>query len=115
MFNFGKSIVIAMVTTGLLGGAPALAGESNLTVDRVSVFYGDLDLSRQAGADVLYYRIAAAATQACGGRPDSREIAGTDRFRACRRAAMDSAVTRLGNPKVAALAGRSAGERVATK
>jgi UrcA family protein len=113
MNRSGKIALFALSVT-LLGSASARAADANVAVNRVSVFYGDLDLSKQAGAKLLLARIKTAATEACGGRPDSREIAQMDNFQSCMRMAMDSAVTRLGNAKVAELYGHPI-EQLATR
>jgi UrcA family protein len=105
--NRFASVAALAVSFGLLGGVSAFAADTNVTIDQVSVSYGDLNVSTDAGARVLFARIKSAATLACGGKPDSRDLAGMERFQACRKDAMSSAVTRIGAPKVAALYGQA--------
>ncbi len=108
MNRFGKVAAFAIsfgLLGGLLGGASAMAGENTIVVDKVSVAYGDLNLSSQAGNQVLLARVRSAAALACGGRPDTRDIKGMTRFQTCAKDALDSAVTRIGAPKLAALYG----------
>ena len=106
MNRFSQTAILAL-SVCLLGGFSAQAGENNVLVDRVSVFYGDLDLSREAGAEVLFTRIRHAADEACGGKPDNRDIAALESYRTCTKTTMDSAITRLGNARVAALHGQA--------
>jgi UrcA family protein len=106
MDRFSKVAVLTVgfgLLDGLLGGGSALAADGTIAIDTVSVAYADLDLSTDAGAQALFARIKSAAALACGGRPDGRDPAGNERFQACRKDAMSSAVTRIGNPRVAAL------------
>ena len=68
----------------------------------VTVRYGDLDLGGDEGARVLYSRLRAAANQVCDPL-DSRDLYLQAARRACYRNALDNAVLRLGNARVAAL------------
>ena len=104
MNHSGKIALFALSVT-LLGSTSVQAADTDVEVNRVSVFYGDIDLSKQAGAKLLLARIKTAANEACGGRPDSREVAQMENFQSCMKAAMDGAVTRLGNARVAELYG----------
>jgi UrcA family protein len=118
MTRFGKVAAFAIsfgLLGGLTGGASALAGESGIVVAKVSVAYGDLNLSTQAGNQVLLARVRSAAALACGGRPDTRDIKGMTRFQTCAKEAMDSAVIRIGAPKLTALYGLSLQEVASAK
>ena len=54
------------------------------------VSYADLDISKPAGAKVLYHRIAAAAQQVCV--LDIKDLGAAQRDRTCIRQAIDTAV-----------------------
>jgi UrcA family protein len=69
--------------------APAIAAADSLPTRRVS--YADLDISKPAGAKVLYGRIEAAAREVC--LLDTSTLVGaTARDRACINQAIDIAV-----------------------
>jgi UrcA family protein len=104
MNRFGKIAAFAL-SVGLLAGASAKAADANVAIERVTVFYGDLDLAKPAGAKLLLTRIKLAANQVCGGRPSVLQLGAMGNFTACMKTAMDDAVTRLGNVQVAALYG----------
>lgn len=92
---------------GAFGLAPAHAGEPAGAEQHLSVFYGDLDLTGNAGAAVFLERVKTAASQVCGVKPDNRDLAGQDGYRACLHEAVRGAVARLGNPTVSALYGEA--------
>jgi UrcA family protein len=72
---------------------------------QVSVYYGDLDLSHQAGAQELIGRLEVAASKVCGGMPDIRDLTRFQMYRACTKHALDKAVASVGQPIVSALYG----------
>jgi UrcA family protein len=72
---------------------------------QVSVYYGDLDLSHQAGAQKLIDRLEAAASKVCGGMPDIRDLTRFQMYRACSKQALDNAVASVDQPVVSALYG----------
>jgi UrcA family protein len=82
-------------------GGPALAGPSLNTVE-VRVSSEGLDLTSQAGAEQFLQRLSQAATQACGGAPDSSPLVkdAARRFRQCRLTAVAVAVGNSRSPKV---------------
>lgn len=94
----------------LTGGNPAFASgtESARNAPRsTTVRYGDLDLTRSAGVEVLYSRLRSAARQVCGS-------AGGRNVRAvkeCYRGALDRAVIGMDLPALAALHQRSGWRR----
>ena len=98
------SLAIAAAT--LAGAAPVAAQSSGDTVS-VSVRYGDLDISKAAGADVMLRRIDKAAVQICGGKPDQRLLGERVAFEKCRASTVDRSVAALNAPMVTAAAGRS--------
>jgi UrcA family protein len=81
----GAMTLLALQTT-------ASAGDDALPSRRVS--YADLDISKPAGAKVLYRRIEAAAHQVCG-IEGMKGLAATYRSRACIDQAITAAVTQV--------------------
>ena len=98
------SLAIAAVT--LSGAAPVAAQSLDDTVS-VSVRYGDLDISKSAGAETLLRRIDKAAVQICGGKPDQRLLDQRTAFEKCRASTIDRSVAALNAPMVTAAAGGS--------
>jgi UrcA family protein len=66
------------------------------------VRFGDLDISKLAGAEVLYRRIQAAAQQVCA-PPLPRMLTTVRQEQACTRTAIDSAVRRVNAEQLTAL------------
>jgi UrcA family protein len=96
------------VSFGALGGHSAFAEDAAVAVNSVSVFYGDLDVTRKPGAALFMSRIKAAADQACGGRPDIRDLAAMGRFKVCVNDATEGAMaSRAGVQSLAALNGQT--------
>lgn len=78
----------------------------------IDVPYGDLNLSRRAGAEVALSRIRAAATQVCGGQPENLDLTAFARYRSCVSAAVRNAVADLNAEMVTQLyAGNSRARR----
>ncbi len=103
------SCVHACATTalalGLLIGMQAVAepaGQARLLEHQARVSYGDLDVDRERGADVLYMRLKVAVDQVCRpleGRAPRQRLA----WRACRQEAMESAVAQINLPQLTAI------------
>ncbi len=68
--------------------------------------YSDLDLSRSTGATIMLARIHQAASTACGGWPDARELGRWVAYRACTAEAVNGAVAKLNAPLVSSLYGK---------
>ncbi len=106
-------IVSALAALGL--SAPALAGSPSLSMSHeqvtLEVPYGDLDLSRPAGAKTMVYRIRHAAADACGGEPYIREMRERRIFKICLRQAMAEAIDELRAPLVTAAYERELAEK----
>jgi UrcA family protein len=81
----GATALLALQTT-------ARAADDDLPSRRVS--YADLDISKPAGAKVLYRRIEAAAEQVCGNE-GRRNLSAMTRDRACIDEAVATAVARV--------------------
>ena len=100
------SVIAASLITLIWAACSAqarAAGETVVGVEKVS--YGDLNLSTEAGAQVLYRRLRRAADQACTIQ-GSLVKAG---WRACYEKALNSAVASVNKPMVTALHNRLSG------
>lgn len=71
------------------------------SISRV-VRFGDLDITKPAGAKVLYRRIQAAAQQVCAA-PLSGTLDGITAERACAKTAIDNAVRQVNSEQLTAL------------
>src|SRR4029453_13991155 len=94
-------VVVALVVGAASGSASARPPHSDGSVPVViRVPIGDLDLSREAGADAPLKRVAAAASRACYGPPalgvQMPEIARA--YRACKAQALERAVAQVDSP-----------------
>src|SRR5688500_2869034 len=90
--------VLAFSTCLLLGlSSPAFAAVdlSEAFVSR-TVKFGDLDISKAAGAEALYGRIVSAARYVCRAEPYNF-------VRACRARAVDDAVQGVGSPLLSSI------------
>ncbi|MET0659781.1 MAG: UrcA family protein [Steroidobacteraceae bacterium] len=101
--NTFTSAALHTVAMGILalGSLAASAGDTSQPLQR-AVRYGDLDLTHEADAKVLYRRIRTAAKEVC---PDieERSIASQIRQRACVRGAVENAVQNVNAPLLSAL------------
>jgi UrcA family protein len=112
LFNVSLSAAAAVA---LLAGAatPAFAQSDPISV---AVSYADLDISHASGAAVLFQRIQAAATRACGDMPYIRDLGRMAEFETCRTTAVHDAVVRVGSPLLTAMiAPPAAPTRVASR
>ena len=80
----------------------------------VTVRYGDLDLSRTAGAQTLYVRLTSAARTVCAPSP-TRDLAAHRDWNRCFSEALDDAVTETGSHALAALHQERTGRAVSTQ
>src|SRR5580693_1198101 len=94
---------------GVLAGVAflATAGIASAATDAdsprsIEIRYGDLDLSTEQDAVVLYRRIAAGAQRVCPPE-DLHNLGAHARSRACQTAAIAQAVRAVDNPKLAAV------------
>jgi UrcA family protein len=92
---------LAAVVLGL-GSTASFATTSNGSVRSLTVNFGELDLSKPAGAEALYKRIKRAANVVCGGysSPMSWNFAEKNR---CIQTAVDEAVAKVNAPLLTAL------------
>jgi UrcA family protein len=91
-----------------LGAVAAPTAESYVTataagVPAVPVKYGDLDLSTEHGAQVLFARIQLAADEVCPQAADSRSLSRVEARNVCVREAIERAVQQVGSPRLAAV------------
>ena len=105
--TFNVRLMALAVTAVTLVGAAPVAAQSVADTVSVSVRYGDLDISKSAGAEIMLRRIDRAAVQICGGKPDQRLLGERAAFEKCRVSTIDRSVDALDAPMVTAAAGRS--------
>lgn len=100
MNHFGRILLLAGVA--LVTAIPANAAPAD---SRIAVHYGDLNLNRPEGAHAFIARLQVAASQVCGGRPDSRVLERKTPYQTCMKLTMDRAVAGVSAPLVADLYG----------
>jgi UrcA family protein len=100
---FVAAAVIAL-SLGLVPSAPAQTAGSDGDTVRVTVAYGDLDLSSPAGAKAMLQRIHTAAIRICGPAPSDR-LSFQRQYDECVRETVNRAVIDMGVPSVAAANG----------
>jgi UrcA family protein len=83
-----------------LGALQASARAADVGMRSQKVSYADLDISKPAGAKVLYGRIAAAATRVCS--LDGYKDLGKD-TQVCTAHAINNAINDVGSPALSAL------------
>jgi UrcA family protein len=85
-----------------LGALQASARAADVGMPSQKVSYADLDISKPAGAKVLYGRIVAAATRVC--TLDGYKDMGTEkRTKVCTAHAINNAIDDVGSPALSAL------------
>jgi UrcA family protein len=97
---FKKTIGFACRFAGVaviasLASTPALAG---LQVMQMTVHYDDLNLTRPAGARVLFDRLWHAARQVCGPRPAMADLDNYRMFESCVQTSVSEAVASAHQP-----------------
>jgi UrcA family protein len=98
--TFGKTIGFAcrfasVAVIASLAATPALAG---LQVMQMTVHYDDLNLTRPAGARVLFDRLWHAARQVCSPRPAIAESHDYKMFESCVQTSVSEAVAAAHQP-----------------
>jgi UrcA family protein len=78
----------------VFGAMPASAQQP--VQKQLSVDYGDLDLSKEAGVRTLMSRLENASDKVCGGRPMTHAYGKFASYKACRDSAVAEAVRRIG-------------------
>jgi UrcA family protein len=97
-----RTLIATAAVLGALANAPAAVAEPQAR-NSVRVLYADLDLSREAGAQVLLERIKAASLRVCGPRPSPKELRITISYKTCYRDAVSQAVASIESPLLSAL------------
>jgi len=100
--------------TAALGTLTAPAGAAEEAVPSKTVRFDDLDITKPAGAKVLYRRIQAAAQEVCQIVPMTREMQLMSIEHACIVRAIDNAVRKVNAPALTELRFGS-GLRLASK
>ena len=95
----GITVAVALFTCLLANGARA--EEPQLV--KVTVSYGDLDLSKPAGAQTLYKRIKAAAVRVCARNDNYSILEGRRAWHECYDTAVANAVYQIDRPTLTAL------------
>jgi UrcA family protein len=100
-------LTLATAAAFALAGLPAVHAADAAGTRAVTVRYDDLNLGTDSGVRTLYARLTRAAELVC---PDShdRDLARASIGRACQAQAVGAAVTRVQNPRLAALHARGA-------
>ena len=100
--NGFRCMMAAAVFGSLLGIAGTARAASPIDALQTTVKFNDLDLSKPAGAALLYARIQAAAGRVC--QPwDGKGLSSKVRHDACMRSAIDAAVNQVGRQELTAL------------
>ena len=99
----------ALLLAAVLLGTYAQAGDRG--VRQTTVRYAELDLSKPAGAKVLYRRLENAATRVCGGRTT---VYAPRAYRKCYHTALSDAIIQVNSPLLSEMHGVQM-ERVAAK
>jgi UrcA family protein len=81
--------------------SPSARAQEETPISKL-VRFGDLDIGKPAGAQVLYRRIQVAAQQICT-LPGSRALEIGAKERACTRTAIDNAVRQVNSEQLTAL------------
>lgn len=99
-----RSLLVAAACTATATGFAALQATAadGGDIPKVTVRFGDLDLSRPDGATALYRRIRTAAEQVCG-LYDGGDLGPRFRMHSCMQRAIAEAVTRVNNPELYAV------------
>jgi UrcA family protein len=90
----GLVALVAITATAVGLYSSAHAGPNVGETPAVNVYYGDLDLTSDAGVRVLYRRLQVAAKQVCRSL-ESHEIVRSTDHRSCYNRALSSAVTKV--------------------
>ena len=102
----GGVMVLMGIASGAVSASPASAAVSaspaSASTSSVTVRYVELDLSRSAGAQVLYNRIQQAALEVCNGFVGPFSEMHT-RASPCYKDAVENAVAQVNSPQLSAI------------
>jgi UrcA family protein len=108
------AIVLGLSSASSFATTPIQAVASrDATVRSVKVSFGELDLTKPAGAEALYRRIKKAAFVVCGGYESPMPLSYTARSQ-CFKTAIDDAVAKVNSPLLTSLH-RNENTRLASK
>lgn len=108
---FNTRLLGLSIATALSLAAPGHAQTFDGPIS-VSVRFADLDINHAPGAKIMLGRIEAAATRACGGEPDIRDLGRRAVYLTCRASTIDGALKQLGSGIVTAAANQLSGNTV---
>jgi UrcA family protein len=94
----GKTLAAALALS--IAAPAALAERAPNWAAMAVVEYGDLDLSKEAGGQVLLSRIAHASRKLCGKRPSTVMNQALDRHLGCRASVIADTVKRINQPNL---------------
>src|SRR5258708_31650373 len=100
-FN-SRNLVLSSLIALAIGSASCEAAAANGAAPSVKVPYADLDLSRPAGAQMLYRRLKQAAARVCGPSVEPAELRQYAAWKSCYEPALRNAVMQVGAPEVLA-------------
>jgi len=99
-----KSLIAVALASLSLSTAYAEPRNEGMYLTSLDVYYGDLNLKNRGGAETALGRIKRAASDVCGGAPDSMlDLTSHRLFKTCMRVAVNDAVKQLKAPLVTAL------------
>jgi UrcA family protein len=116
---FSKTALAAFAAVSLFAGASSASAATPQTTApgtntvSVTISYGDLDLNTNAGARAMFARISHAARRICEAQPPAQALDMMAAYESCMTSVTSRALTKLGNTKVWAVAGRQAPTTVA--
>ena len=105
----GKAVFVGIA--GICFALSAQAGDGaapGIIRTQVVVTFDDLNVASPAGARTLYARLKSASQQACGNRPDARDLQRYRDYKACYEKALDKAVHKVDSAQLQALHRKSA-------
>ena len=100
MFRTFLSVILAASIASVFPQSSGAETASKMV--SVRVYYGDLNLATDAGAQTLLIRLNSAGRQVCGGRSMPASAKLNAQHRACVRSKVAAAVAELGSPSVTA-------------
>jgi len=99
-----RKLLLGVVgVTFALGAQAGEPANADRLIRSVVVDYSDLDLGEAKDAQVMYARLTAAASTACGNESTARDLRRAADFRACRERALNDAVVGVDSARLQAL------------
>ncbi|MEO6151536.1 MAG: UrcA family protein [Croceibacterium sp.] len=88
------TVLTAFAAAAFAVGAHAETAAYETETSSVTIAYGDLDLTKPAGTEILEARIDRAVEKVCA-KPDLRQLKANQEFEACQAKAHDAAMEQL--------------------